>query len=67
MISGVPQGSIRRPLLFIMYINDLPEAVMHSSTTLFADDTKFYCKVLTANDCGKIQKDLDCVYEWSSK
>ena len=55
------------PVTFYLYIKDLPETVMHSSTALFANDTKFYCKVLTANDCEKIQKDVDCVYEWSLK
>ena len=38
---------------------------MHSSIALLADDTKFYCKVLTANYCEKIHKDPDCVYDWS--
>ena len=40
---------------------------MHGKTAQFADDTKFYCEVLRANDCEKIPKDLACVYEWSLK
>ena len=41
MISGVPQGSVLDPILFILYVNDLPDKVK-SYCKIFADDTKLY-------------------------
>ena len=64
--SGIPQGSVLGPTLFIIYINDLPETV-ESMVHIFADDTKIYRKIATENDCVKLQKDLDILQEWSSK
>lgn len=67
VLSGVPQGSVLGPILFIMYIDDLKNVVKSCSTGSFADDTKMQGKVDAAEDTATIQEDLDSVIAWSSK
>ena len=62
MTSGIPQDSLLGPILFIIYINNLPEAV-ESMVHTFADDTKIYRQIATKNDCDELQKDLDILQE----
>ena len=62
--SGIPQGSVLGPLLFVIFINDLPDAVA-STIKIFADDTKLYRKVNNDQDRQILQEDIDKLYKWA--
>ena len=64
--SGIPQGSVLGPTLFLVYINDLPD-VVHSMVKLFADDAKVSAVVNSENDANVVQRDLNNIDDWSDK
>jgi len=59
VLSGVPQGSVLGPLLFLVFINDLPQWIKSSMILLFGDDTKVYRKIRENCDEILLQQDLD--------
>ena len=66
VLSGVPQGSVLGPLLFLIYINDLDDNIT-TNVLKFADDTKVFTKVNTDGDKKHLQNDLDKLVKWSEK
>ena len=68
VVCGVPQGSILGPLMFLLYVNDLPKCVKNSSIKLYADDTVIYDTDRNiANIEGRLQASLDMFSMWSSQ
>ena len=63
--SGVPQGSVLGPLLFLVLIGDIDKDVAHSFVSSFADDTRASKGVKCPEDVKALQSDLDAIYRWS--
>jgi len=64
--SGVPQGTVLGPLLFLLFINDLPNLVSPGTTThLFADDCLVYREIKTGEDQVTLQRDLSALVTWA--
>ena len=65
VISGVSQGTVMGPILFLLFINDLPND-LSSSVRLFADDCILYRKIRSRKDSELLQGDLDILKQWEN-
>jgi hypothetical protein len=63
--SGVPQGSVLCPLIFLILIGDINNEVIHSIIKSFADDTRATKSIKYTDDVAKLQNDLQIIYEWT--
>lgn len=62
--SGVPQGSILGPLLFVIFINDIKQCFVNSRFLMYADDVKIYKPCKSVHDCSLLQEDLNRLYAY---
>ena len=65
VLSVVPQGSVLGPVLFLSFINDLPDNIWYS-VRLFADDGVLYKNIFSLSDCETLQVDIDNLPQWES-
>ena len=67
VLSGVPQGSVLGPLLFLILLCDIDQGIAKSYLSSFADDTRILSKILSAEDAEHFQQDLNTVYTWTER
>jgi len=64
VLSGVPQGTVLGPLMFLLYINDITQGI-NSPLRLFADDCLLYRVINSMEDTVRLQEDLNKLSEWA--
>ena len=62
VLSGVPQGTVLGPLLFLVLLSDISKDINYSSVVSFADDTRVFRQIIDINDCSLLQNDLDNIF-----
>ncbi len=67
IISGVPQGTVLGPILFLIFINDIEQCITQSIIRCFADDTRVSISVKCEQDVSVLQMDLNNVIKWSER
>jgi len=67
VLNGVPQRSVLGPLLFFLFVNELPTWIRNSIMKMFADDTKMWTRIGTSADSITLQEDLDRLVDWSNR
>ena len=68
VISGVPQGTVLGPVLFLIHISDIASGLSAGTTaTSFADDTRVQRCVRPEKDCSDLQSDLQLMYSWAER
>ena len=65
VLSGVPQGSVLGPLLFILFMTDIDKDVQYSFSSSYADDTRIMNKIANIEDIYHLQNDMNAMYRWS--
>ena len=65
VLSGISKESVLGPILFVIYINTLPNEVRDSEVYLLADDIKVFKGVFKDEDCDKLQVDIDNIIHWT--
>lgn len=67
VLSGVPQGTILGPILFLIFISDIGDTLTTSKMSSYADDSKVYAKIQSPEDSKNLQLDLNRIYTWTEK
>ena len=65
VLSGVPQGTVFGPLMFLLYINDIAKGI-NSPLLLFSDDCLLYRVINGVEDTNRLQEDLNKLSEWAN-